>query len=163
MTTARFGWPALRTGRNVGSGRRMAAGRALMGVTLVAALVTGCGDPIGNVDGEYRLASINTERVPTQNPFAEQLQIVEGRLILRADGTAEETMTIRCRQNLPPGTQCQVAQPELRRTGTYSRAENWIRLGGSAYAVEFVRNRVTIEFTPASPDDFSRATFVYER
>jgi hypothetical protein len=137
--------------------------RHLLGCLLAAVLVAGCGDPVGSVEGEYRLVSVNTERVPTQNPFAEQLQIVEGRLTLRADGTAEETLLIRCRQNLPPGTQCQVSQPEIRRTGTYSRSENWIRLGGSAYPVAFVRNQVIIEFTPAAEDEFSRATFVYER
>jgi hypothetical protein len=129
----------------------------------VGVTVAGCGDPVGAVEGNYQLVRINNESMPAQHPFSTVLQISAGTLILRPDGTAEETLTVRCRQNLPPGTSCQVAQPQERRTGTYSRTERWLRLGGSAYAIAFERNRVTIEYTPAGADDFSRATIVYER
>jgi hypothetical protein len=139
---------------------KAAALTALCGLSVA---VAGCGDPVGTVEGDYQLVRINDESVPAQHPFSTQLQITAGTLMLRPDGTAEETLTVRCRQNLPPGTSCQVTQPQERRTGTYSRTERWLRLGGSAYSLAFERNRVIIEYTPAGADDFSRATIVYER
>jgi hypothetical protein len=136
---------------------------ALISLCAAGITVAGCGDPVGAVEGDYQLIRINEESLPAQHPFSDLLLITAGTLVLRPDGTAEETLTARCRQNLPPGTSCQVTQPQERRTGTYSRNERWLRLGGSAYSLAFERNRVTIEYTPAGADDFSRATMVYER
>jgi hypothetical protein len=146
--------------------RRARARHATSAALLLASLLlpVACSDDGAPAASTWTLVTVNGAGVPAPHPLADVIEVVSGALLLREGGTAEETVRIRCRSNLPPGTSCTVDQPVQVRTGTYSRAEGWIRLGGTSYSATFTATAVTVEFgAPPSQGAFRRATFVYGR
>jgi hypothetical protein len=134
-------------------------------LAVAVALVLGACDSTAPVQEDtYNLVSVNAHVLPAPHPQHDALEITAGSLTLRQDGTAVESLTIRCRADLPPTTQCAVTQPTQQRTGTYSAAEGWVVLEGATYPIEQAGGRITAEYgPPPSMGVFARATFVYER
>jgi hypothetical protein len=139
--------------------------RSASALFLAAAILTSCTDTTLPIQAEdFPLVVVNDRPLPAPHPEHDVLEVVSGRLTLHADGTAEEAITIRCRPDLPPTTQCQVTQPTRTRTGAYSEADGWVSFDGRNYPAQFEAGRVTVEYgPPPSMGFFARATFVFAR
>lgn len=142
--------------------------RAGRGIAAVAAafVMAACGDStgIGSGDEQHTLVAVNDRALPAPHPESDMVEITSGRLTVHANGAVTETVTIRCRTDLPAGAQCSVTQPTQTRTGTMNLTEGWIRFGDSSYPVSEAGGRITAEFgPPPSMGMFLRASFSWTR
>jgi len=142
-------------------------GAVMRGIIAVAAAfsLAACGDSTGVDSGEpYPLATVNDRPLPAPHPESNMLEITSGRLTVQANGAVTESVSVRCRTDLPAGAQCTVTQPTQTRTGTINLAEGWIRLGDRTYPVTETGGRITAEFgPPPSSGVFLRASFSWVR
>ena len=98
----------------------------------------------------YTLIIVNGQPLP--GPFPDPMrpqnifEVTSGYLKLRPDGTLEQLLVMRCKPQLPPGTQCAVpANAAVSSEGTYSRAEQSVEIEGMSFAANFESNHIRIE------------------
>jgi hypothetical protein len=102
---------------------------------LLLAACDGPTDP--GIAGHYQLATIEGQPLPTpytlENPPYPAFNVVSGSLMLDAGGTATETLTLRCRTDLPDWVSCQQQGDLLvTRSGTHTAEPLEVRTGDDA-------------------------------
>lgn len=129
--------------------RPVPVGTALLACTFA---LGGC-EWITGSDGEgiYRLRSVAGEPLPANtNPWEGSLvEVTEGSLHLRDDGTFTERSAIRCMSPLPPGTECHVnGDGRFTNRGTYDRERGTVHFDGAPEPVtaRFEGGTVTLVF-----------------
>lgn len=106
--------------------RRVA--RPLAALCALALFAAGCESPSGAEDATYTLVTINGQALPASSG-SQFIETTSGSLELDGDGSFELTLTSRCRQDLPPGSACEVYDGGVQSyTGAYSRSEGWLRI-----------------------------------
>lgn len=142
---------------------RICSGTTLLFVLGSSALVACERSPIVPGDEVYALATVNGSALPATLPSGlsghDVFEATAGTLTLRANGTVSETLTIRCRSPLPPGTTCEVTgDGRVTREGTYDRAEGRVLMEGRSYPATFEDHRVVITYVLPPSSGFSPGT-----
>jgi hypothetical protein len=142
---------------------------ALLLVTAAVLALSGCDGSLLGMGGEsFTLRTINGGSLPYPFPMLETTrEITAGSVVLSRNGRVTESMTVRCKSTLPPGTTCNNSGDGRNvREGRYSKTEGWVELGEDSdgspfrYPATFAGRTVQITFgSGLSP----RYTFEYRR
>ena len=140
------------------------------GAILFAVFVVGGCEKSPADEGEqvYTLIAINGQPLPGPFPDPMRAQNVfeatSGYLRLNSSGTVEQVLTMRCKPQLPPGTQCDIpSNAVVASEGTYSRAEQSVELEGVRYAANFESNHIRIEVGYPPSQGLPRFILEYHR
>jgi hypothetical protein len=134
---------------------------------LLFAACEGPTDP--GLQRRYALASIEGNVLPTpytleDAPFP-AFNVVSGSLVLQADGTATESLTLRCRTDLPDWVSCQ-QQGDLivTRSGTHTAEPLEVRTGDNAvHSKSVIASRTRILLLSSERGGSYSETFDYMR
>jgi hypothetical protein len=126
-------------------------------------LVSACDSttPAGEV---YALVSINGEALPGPYPdghFSQVLELTAGGITLHPDGTFESWWRVRCRSDLPHGSECEVTDDREEMSGTYTTGSITFT-GGATFDADFGETRVTVHMVTPPSMGFSSPPFVME-
>lgn len=129
--------------------------------------VAACDPAVEPGPERFALVAINGEPLPGPYPdpqgCCEYLEVIDGELVLEADGTLQHVLEVRCRTDLPAGTTCEVTG-DGRETvaGSYSRSEGTLTLGdGPALPATFGTERVVVTIS-LPPSTGFHSTFILE-
>jgi hypothetical protein len=139
--------------------RRLAVGAALLALAACDA---------GTPDTVYQLVSVNQQPLPAPlpDPFtvAPDLEVFDGTLTLRGDGSLAGVYRIRCRSDLPPSTPCTVTDDRMEFDGSWSRAGGQVTIGGFPFHAAFSDPDLTVTMQiPASMGLFPVFVLGYRR
>lgn len=116
-----------------------------------------CGRSPSGLEAEtYVLVQVNGATLPSPLPvpntgsYPSPLEITQGSLSLRPDGTFTSLTIIRCRSDLPDGVIFEPSGPrQMSGHGTYSRAGGWIKSENRQSGLALGANYATITYDPA--------------
>lgn len=130
--------------------------------------VSGCRSSVEPHAETYRLERVNDSALPAAYPEMDFVEIIEGELTLHSDGRLEASTTLRCRQNLPEGSECEISgDGRSRFKGAYSRQDEWVELATSGLppqrlSAAFTAGSVLITFSRPPSQGYSPPyTFAY--
>jgi hypothetical protein len=135
---------------------------AVIALGAAVMLLPGCDSPTEPDAEVYALATVNGHALPAPHPDMNAFEMESGSLTLKGDNTVEQSLTIRCRPDLPPGD-CSASGAPLIQTGMYSRSEGWIRFGDRQYTAEFSAAAVTASYLLPPSQGFGGAVYVFTR
>jgi hypothetical protein len=139
--------------------------RALLCLAPILALVLlGACDSTAPSGDVYALASINGEPLPGPYPagdFHQVLEVTAGGITLHADGTFESWWRIRCKSDLPQGSECEVTNDREEMSGTYTPGSVSFT-GGATFDADFEETRVVVYMRTPPSMGFAPPPFVLE-
>lgn len=138
--------------------------RASAGLALGAFALAACGGGPTAPDREiYTLETVNGVALPAVHPSMNVVEVVEGSLTLSPDGTVVDRLRVRCRDDLPEGTECGLVNGgRTERTGLYDRTEGWLEFGGTRVGATFGAGSIAVAVVPPS-QGLPSVTFRYGR